>query len=237
MTFWLTQAQIVTLFSTSKANVSEHIKQIYQSKELEAKSTVRNFRTVQIEGNRRVSRNIDHYNLDMTISIGYRVNSIRGTQFRIWANKVLKSYLLKGYAIRQQFEHIEKKLQQHDKTLFEHDQKFELLIKTALPPKEGIFFDGQIFDAYNKFSSFIKEAKLSIILIDNYIDESVLTLLLKRKKGVKVTIYTQKISKQLTLDITKHNAQYEYIEVKTFNKSHDRFLIVDEKIIYILALH
>ena len=169
-TIWLTQAQIVELFSSSKANVSEHIKQIYYSKELEIKATVRNFRIVQIEGNRKVSRNIDHYNLDMIISIGYRVNSIRGTQFRIWANKVLKSYLLKGYAVRQQFEQIEKKLQQHDKTLFEHDQKFELLIKTSLPPKEGIFFDGQIYDAYEKVSSFIKEAKFSIILIDNYID-------------------------------------------------------------------
>jgi hypothetical protein len=231
-TIWLTQAQIVVLFSSSKANVSEHIKQIYHSKELETKATVRNFRIVQIEGNRKVSRSIDHYNLDMIISIGYRVNSIRGTQFRIWANKVLKSYLLKGYVVHQQFEQIEKKLQQHDKTLFEHDQKLELLIKTALPPHEGIFFEGQIFDAYDKVSSFIKEAKWSIILIDNYIDETVLTLLSKRKTGVKTTIFTKKISKQLTLDINKHNAQYEHIEVKTFNKSHDRFLIIDEKTIY-----
>ena len=231
-TIWLTQAQIVELFSSSKANVSEHIKQIYYSKELEIKATVRNFRIVQIEGNRKVSRNIDHYNLDMIISIGYRVNSIRGTQFRIWANKVLKSYLLKGYAVRQQFEQIEKKLQQHDKTLFEHDQKFELLIKTSLPPKEGIFFDGQIYDAYEKVSSFIKEAKWSIILIDNYIDETVLTLLTKRKKDVTTTIFTQKISKQLELDINKHNTQYETIEVKLFTKSHDRFLIIDEKTIY-----
>ena len=231
-TIWLTQAQIVELFSSSKANVSEHIKQIYYSKELEIKATVRNFRIVQIEGNRKVSRNIDHYNLDMIISIGYRVNSIRGTQFRIWANKVLKSYLLKGYAVRQQFEQIEKKLQQHDKTLFEHDQKFELLIKTSLPPKEGIFFDGQIYDAYEKVSSFIKEAKFSIILIDNYIDDTVLTLLTKRKIGVKTTIFTKAISKQLALDINKHNAQYEHIDVKTYSKSHDRFLIIDEKIIY-----
>jgi hypothetical protein len=195
-------------------------------------STVRNFRIVQTEGNRKVSRNIDHYNLDMIISIGYRVNSIRGTQFRIWANKVLKSYLLNGYAVRQQFEQIEKKIQQHDKTLFEHDQKFDLLIKTNLPQKEGIFFDGQIYDAYEKVSSFIKEAKFSIILIDNYIDDTVLTWLTKRKKGVKATIYTQKVSKHLELDIQKHNAQYEPIEVKIFTKSHDRFLIIDEKIIY-----
>ena len=133
--------------------------------------------------------------------------------------------MLRGYALNQRIDRIENKL-------YEHDQKFELLIKTALPPHEGIFFDGQIYDAYEKVSSFIKEAKFSIILIDNYIDDTVLTLLTKRKKGVKATIYSQKISKQLALDTQKHNAQYEPIEVKVFAKSHDRFLIIDEKIIY-----
>ncbi len=171
-TIWLTQAQIVKLFNTSKANVSEHIKQIYQSKELKAGTTVRKFRIVQIEGNRSVSRSIDHYNLDMIISIGYRVNSFQGTQFRIWANTVLKKYLLKGYAIQNQFEQIEHKLRQHDKTLTEHDQKFELLIKTNSLPREGIFYEGQIFDAYHFAAEIIKSATKSIVLIDNYVDES-----------------------------------------------------------------
>jgi hypothetical protein len=224
-TIWLTQAQIVTLFSTSKANVSEHIKQIYQSKELETEATVRNFRTVQIEGNRRVSRNIDYYNLDMIISIGYRVNSIQGTQFRIWANQVLKNYLLNGYAIHQRVEKIERKL-------FEHDQKFDLIIKTSLPRHEGIFFDGQIFDAYKFVSDIIKAANNSIILIDNYVDESTLLLLAKREKGVDATIYTNTISKQLQHDIKVHNTQYKAIEIKTFTKAHDRFLIVDNSIVY-----
>jgi len=147
---------------------------------LEIEATVRNFRTVQIEGNRSVTRSTDHYNLDMIISIGYRVNSIRGTQFRIWSNKVLKNYLLKGYVIHQQFERIENKLKQHDKTLLEHDQKFDLLIKTNLPPTEGIFYEGQIFDAYQFASDIIKSATKSIVMIDNYVDESVLTLLSKR---------------------------------------------------------
>jgi hypothetical protein len=231
-TIWLTQAQIVTLFSTSKANVSEHIKQIYQSKELEVEATVRKFRTVQIEGNRSVTRSTDHYNLDMIISIGYRVNSIQGTQFRIWANKVLKTYLLKGYVIHQQFEQIENKLKQHDKTLLEHDQKFDLLIKTNLPPNEGIFYDGQIFDAYQFASDIIKSATKSIVLIDNYLDESVLTLLSKRKSEVTAAIYTASISKQLKLDLKRFNAQYPSIEVKTFTKSHDRFLIVDHTTVY-----
>jgi len=231
-TIWLTQAQIVTLFSTSKANVSEHIKQIYQSKELEVEATVRKFRTVQIEGNRSVTRSTDHYNLDMIISIGYRVNSIQGTQFRIWANRVLKDYLLKGYVIHQQFEQIENKLKQHDKTLLEHEQKFDLLIKTNLPPTEGIFYDGQIFDAYQFASDLIKSASKSIVLIDNYVDESVLTLLSKRNGDVTATIYTASVSKQLKLDLKRFNAQYPAIELKTFTKSHDRFLIIDNNTVY-----
>jgi hypothetical protein len=231
-TIWLTQAQIVALFSTGKANVSEHIKQIFTTRELEIEATVRNFRIVQIEGNRKVTRSIAHYNLDMIISIGYRVNSIRGTEFRIWANKVLRNYLLKGYAVRKQFEQIEKKLQQHDKTLFEHDQKFELLIKTHLTPNEGIFYDGQIFDAWQFASGIIKSATKSIDLIDNYVDESVLTLLSKRISGVTATIYTTSVSKQFKLDLKKFNDQYPAIVVKVFNRSHDRFLIIDQTIVY-----
>jgi hypothetical protein len=224
-TIWLTQAQIVTLFSTSKANVSEHIKQIYKSKELVNEATVRKFRTVQIEGNRSVIRNIDYYNLDMIISIGYRVNSIRGTQFRIWANRVLKDYLLKGYVLNQRVDRIEMKL-------LEHDQKFDLLIKSNLLPNEGVFFDGQIFDAYLFVSNLIKTASKSIIIIDNYIDESVLTLLSKRNDNVTATIYTASVSKQLRLDLVKFNAQYPRVEVKTFTKAHDRFLIIDNATVY-----
>jgi len=224
-TIWLNQTQIVSLFASSKANISEHIKQIFESKELLAGSTVRNFRTVQIEGERKITRNITHYNLDMVISIGYRVNSLRATQFRIWATQVLKNYLLKGYAINQRIENIEKKV-------YEHDRQIESLVMQALPPKEGIFYEGEIFDAYEKVVSFVKSAKKSIILIDNYIDETVLTLLTKRKKGVKTTIYTQNLTAQLKLDIKKHNSQYDPIEVIKFVKSHDRFLIIDNMTVY-----
>ncbi len=154
-TIWLTQNQIVSLFNSSKANVSEHIKHIFSSKELEPEATVRKFRIVQIEGNRKIQRNIDHYNLDLIISIGYRVNSIRGTQFRIWANNILKDYLLRGHAINNRFERIESKLH-------EHDQKFDLIINTGLKPTQGIFFNGQIFDAWQFVSGLIKEANKSL---------------------------------------------------------------------------
>ncbi|NVO02111.1 MAG: virulence RhuM family protein [Bacteroidetes bacterium] len=227
-TIWLTQKQMSELFDCSIDNIALHLKNIYKDQELNEIATSEEFSVVRKEGGRDVKRKIMYYNLDAIISVGYRVNSIRGTQFRIWANKILKEYLLKGYAINHRIERLENKVY----SLEQKSSEFDFHIKTSLPPHEGIFFDGQIFDAYEKVSSLIKEAKFSIILIDNYMDETVLTLLSKRKTGVKTTIFTQKISKQLTLDISKHNAQYETIEVITFSKSHDRFLIIDEKIIY-----
>jgi hypothetical protein len=224
-TVWLTQAQMVELFSSTKQNISLHINNIFREGELSPVSTVKEYLTVQTEGSRKVQRKIASYNLDVIISVGYRVKSIRGTQFRIWANKVLKDYLLKGYAISQRVDKIERKL-------IEHDQKFDLLIKTNLPPAEGIFYEGQIFDAWIFTSGLIRSANESIILIDNYIDESVLTLFSKRKENVSVKIYTAGISKQFDADLKRYNEQYPAVEVFTFTKSHDRFLIIDKKIVY-----
>ncbi len=224
-TIWLTQVQIVKLFNSSKANISEHIKHIFQTGELQKASTVRKIRTVRVEGNREVSRSLTYFNLDMIISIGYRVNSIRGTQFRIWANNVLKDYLLKGYAINYRVDKIERKL-------IEHDQKFHMLIRSDIKPSEGIFYNGQVFDAWQFVSDLIKSSKLSIVLIDNYVDESILTLLSKRNNDVTATIYTAKISKQLMLDLEKYNQQYPEILIKRFKLSHDRFLIIDNEIVY-----
>ncbi len=226
-TIWLTQSQIITLFDSSKANISEHIKHIFQSNELNENSTVRFFRTVQKEGNRKVSRNLGHYNLDMIISIGYRVNSLRGTQFRIWANKILKDYLLKGYVLNNRMNRIEDNVQQ----LTQKVNEIDLQLKIDLPPNQGIFFNGQVFEAYVFVVNIIKTAKKSIVLIDNYIDETVLTLFSKNQK-VDVTIYTKNVSKQLQLDLDKYNLQYKPISIEKFDKAHDRFLIIDEKEIY-----
>ena len=227
-TIWLTQNQIVTLFESSKANISEHINNIFQTSELDNVSTVRKFRTVQNEGGRNVSRDIIHYNLDVIISVGYRVNSKRGTQFRIWANKVLKDYLLKGHAINQRFERIEKDIH----FLKNKTDEFDLQIRTSLPPNEGIFFEGKVFDAYVFVAGLIKSAKKSIVLIDNYVDESVLTMLSKRKSGVTCNIFTSHTGNQLLLDVEKHNAQYSEIVLHQFSMSHDRFLILDNSIVY-----
>ena len=224
-TVWLSQNQMIELFNSTKQNISLHIKNVFEEGELTTTSTVKEYLTVQLEGTRKVQRKITVYNLDVIISVGYRVKSKRGTQFRIWANQVLTDYLLKGHVINHRIERIEKKL-------VEYDQKFDFLIKMTLLPNEGIFYDGQIFDAYRFASDLIKSAKKSIILIDNYVDESVLTLLSKRSTEVKATIYTASISKQFALDINRFNAQYPNVEVKSFTKSHDRFLIIDNATVY-----
>lgn len=222
-TVWLTQAQIAELFGTKRPAITKHLKNIFESGELVEDITSSILEHV---GNdeKQIYRT-KFYNLDVVLSVGYRVNTKNATQFRIWANSILKEYLMKGYVLNQRMDRIERKM-------FEHDQKFDLLIKTSLPPHEGIFYDGQIFDAYKFTADLVKSAKKSIVLIDNYVDESVLLLLSKRKTGVKATIFTSKISNELKLDLKKFNAQYEPIEVKLFTKSHDRFLIIDEETVY-----
>jgi hypothetical protein len=227
-TVWLTQAQMVTLFDSSKQNINLHINNIFKEGELEKSSTVKEYLTVQTEGNRTVKRKVSFYNLDVIISVGYRVKSQRGTQFRIWATKILKTYLLKGYAVHERLERIENKLAEHDKT-------FDLLIKTSILPQEGIFFEGEIFDAYQFVINLIKTAKNEIVLIDNYVDDSVLFMLSKRANSVNAIIYTSKITKQLKLDLEKFNSQYAEITIKTYDKSHDRFLIIDKQIVYHLG--
>lgn len=181
-----------------------------------------------------VSRSVAFYNLDMIISVGFRVNTIRGIQFRQWANKILKKYLLKGFVINQRLANIESQLTSQQQVLQEHSEKIDFFIRTSLPPVEGVFYNGQIFDAYVFIADLVKSAKKSIVLIDNYIDESVLSMLDKRAKEVTATIYTH-IDKALQLDIYKHNAQYEPVDVKKSLCVHDRFLIIDDEVYHIGA--
>lgn len=178
---------------------------------------------------------VEHYNLDMILSVGYRVKSKRGVEFRRWANKVLKDYLLKGYAINQRINQLDSKLTDHDQQLEELADKVDFFVRTSLPPVEGIFFDGQIFDAYAFSAQLIRSARSSLLLIDNYVDESVLLLLSKRAPGVKATIYTQRITPQLQLDLTRYNSQYPQIDIHTYQHAHDRFLIVDGTVYHIGA--
>jgi hypothetical protein len=222
-TVWLTQLQMAVLFNQTKQNVSLHINNCFRENELDRNSTVKESLIVQKEGNRNIKRNIEYYNLDVIISVGYRVKSKQGTLFRIWATKKLKDYLLKGYAINNRMNRIEDNVE----ALKNKVNEIDLQINTHLISTQGVFFDGQVFDAYELTSKIIRSAKESIVLIDNYIDENTLTHLAKKKKGVKVLLLTKNTSKQLSLDIQKANAQYGDFYVKQFTQSHDRFLIID----------
>ena len=228
-TVWLSLNQIAELFERDKSVISRHIKNVFEEKELSRDSVVAKIATT---GSDNKIYQVDYYNLDVIISVGYRVKSQRGTQFRIWANRILKEYLLKGYSINQRMDRLEHTLIEQGNMLAEHNKKIDFFIKTSLPPVEGVFYDGQLFDAYKFVSDLIRTATKSLILIDNYIDDTVLTLFTKRIPGVTVTIYTAQISKQLSLDLQRHNSQYEPIDIRQFNQSHDRFLIIDDKELY-----
>lgn len=223
-TVWLNRHQMATLFNRDVKTIGKHIANALRE-ELSDMSVVAKFATTAKDGK---TYDIEHYNLDMILSIGYRVKSRQGVQFRIWANQILKKYLLKGYAINQRVDRIEDDMCSIKKELGE----IKLQLNTSLPANHGIFYDGQVFDAYVLVSEIIKSAHKTIVLIDNYIDESVLVLLSKRQKTVQATIFTKSISKKLELDIKKHNQQYPKIEVKPFAKSHDRFLIIDNETVY-----
>lgn len=234
-TVWLNRQQLAELFGRDIKTIGKHINNAL-NEELSNIPTVAKFATVQIEGDRTVTRQVEYYNLDMILSVGYRVKSKRGVQFRQWANRVLKDYLLKGYSINQRIDQLEnrinQKLSDHDRQLEELTNKVDFFVRTSLPPVEGIFFDGQIFDAYAFATNLIKSAKSSIVLIDNYVDESVLLMLSKRATGVTATIYTKHITPQLQLDLTRHNNQYPPINILTCLNAHDRFIIIDNTDVY-----
>ena len=235
-TVWLAQQQMAVLFDTTKQNVSLHINNIFKEGELDKISVVKDYLTTASDGKKYRTT---YYNLDVIISVGYRVKSKRGTQFRQWALKVIKDYMLRGYAINQQMlameERIDRKINNHTEQIHDLQEKVNFFVRTSLPPHQGIFYDGQIFDAYTFINDRIREATTRIILIDNYIDDSVLTMLSKRADKVIATIYTKKPSTQLQLDIQKHNAQYTPIDIHIFDRSHDRFLCIDETVYHLGA--
>ncbi len=200
-TVWLTQAQMAVLFGVDRTVIVKHIGNIFKTKELDEVSTCAKIAQLQQEGNRHVLREVKYYNLDMIISVGFRVNSINATRFRQWATSVLKEYLLRGHAINQRIERLEQRV---NKT----EEQIGFFVRTALPPVEGVFFDGQIFDAYAFSADLIRSAQRRIILIDNYINDSVLLTLAKRKEGVAAEIVTRHVSETLKLDLERHNRQY-----------------------------
>ena len=235
-TVWLTQQQIADLFGVKRPAVTKHLGNIFREGELDITSVSSILEHTAADGK---IYSTQFYNLDAILSVGYRVNSKNATLFRRWANQVLKEYMLRGYAVNQRIvyveEYFDKRLRAHEQRIENVEQKIDFFVRTSLPPHQGIFYDGQIFDAYTFINDRIREATTRIVLIDNYIDDSVLTILSKRVDKVAATIYTKKTTAQLQLDIQKHNAQYPPISVIEFDHSHDRFLCIDETVYHLGA--
>ena len=225
---WLTQAQMGQLFDCSTDNISLHLKNLYAEGEIEPETTSEEISVVRQEGKRQVLRNILHYNLDAILSVGYRVSSKSATLFRRWASSVLKDYLLHGHAINRRIEQLEHRV---SKT----EEQIGFFVRTALPPAEGVFYDGQVFDAYTFVSDLIRSAHERVVLIDNYVDDSVLKILTKRNDGVSATIITRKESDALSLDIERHNQQYPPVNISVSERFHDRFFIIDNTVYHLGA--
>ena len=244
---WLTQLKIAELFGVQKAAISKHLKNIYSTGELSREATVSKMETVQNEGGRMVVREQEFYNLDVIIAVGYRVNSVMATQFRIWATQVLKTYLLKGYAVNTRLVQLEDKidhrLAKHEDRIATLEQKVDFFVQTQTPPLRGVFYNGQLWDARALVLSLVARAKRSLILIDNWANTAVLDLFTKKRKGVRLTIFTsehydrkhvphRKIS---PADISTFNAQYPKLAVRYNESFHDRFLIIDDKELYLIG--
>ena len=230
-TVWLNRSQLALLFGRDVKTIGKHVNNALKE-ELRDIAVVANFATTAADGK---VYSVAYYNLDMILSVGYRVKSSRGIRFRRWANNILKGYLLKGYSINQRLLSIERQMEEYNDILKDHSQKIDFFVRTSLPPVEGIFYDGQIFDAYVFVTNLIRSAKQTLVLIDNYIDESVLLMLSKRREGVTAEIRTGRLTETLKQDIAKHNSQYPPITVIQNKNIHDRFLIVDEDVYHIGA--
>ena len=227
-TVWLTQAQISSLFQRERSVITRHINNVFKEGELEKESNVHFLHIANSD------KPVQYYSLDVIISVGYRVKSLNGTKFRRWANGVLKHYLLKGYAINQRMFDIEQKVVEQGMEITEIKKKVDFFVRSSLPPVEGIFYDGQIFDAYVQIVSLIKQARRSIVLVDNYVDETTLTMLSKRNANVSATIYTKQTAEQFRLDVQRHNQQYPPITINVCQHNHDRFLIIDD-VVYLFG--
>ena len=235
-TVWLTQEQIAMLFGVKRPAITKHIRNIFASEELEEVSVCSILERTAADGKTYMTQ---FYNLDMILSVGYRVNSTNAIRFRRWATALLKEYILRGYTINyrltQMEDRFDRRMTEYEKRLDEHENKIDFFVRTSLSPVEGVFYDGQIFDAYVFATDLIRSAAKSLVLIDNYIDESVLLMFSKRQAGVTAEIRTGHLTDTLKQDLSRHNSQYPPIVISRIQNIHDRFLIVDDDVYHIGA--
>ena len=239
-TVWLTQAQLCELFGVVKSNVSYHLKNIYGTSELDYGATVQKIRTVRLESGRSVARDIEYFNLDVIISLGYRINSKLGIQFRQWATRVLKEHLLRGYTFNQRLnvleDKVDRRLSKTEQDVVELKQKVDFFVQTSQPPVRGVFYNGQVFDAHVFAAKFILSAKKSILLIDSWVDVVTLELLAKKAKSVTVEIVTSRRGNKISAsDVAKFNTQYGGLTIAVSRNFHDRFLVIDDKALYLVG--
>ena len=227
-TVWLTQQQMAELFGCTSDNVGLHLKNIFSEKEVDKDRTTEIISVVRLEGTRMVARNLVHYNLDAILSVGYRISSRNATLFRQWATKVLREYLMNGYSVNQRFERLEHRMT-------ETENKIDFFVRTSLPPVEGIFYDGEMLEPFGFINGLIRSAKRRIVLIDNYVDETVLLRLAERRRGVSAPILTRQASPSFAQALELHNRQYEPVALRLFTRSHDRFLMIDDSVYHIGA--
>ena len=227
-TVWLSANQMALLFDRDEKTIRKHINNVFSDEEVLKGN---NTQFLRVDG---VKQPVAFYTLDVIISVGYRVKSKRGTAFRQWANKVLKEYLLRGYSVNQNLKEVQAQLGTHDKRISVLEDKVDFFVRSSLPPVEGIFYDGQIFDAYAQIVNLIKQAQKSIVLVDNYINVDTLTMLSNRRQSVSATIYTRQLNQQQQLDIQRHNQQYPPISIHSCQHNHDRFLIIDD-VVYLFG--
>ena len=244
-TVWLTQEQIANLFGTQRPAITKHLANIYKSGELDREDTCSILEHMGNDG-KRTYRTV-FYNLDAILSVGYRVNSRNATLFRRWATQVLKSYLLKGYAINARLNQLEDKVDRrlvaHDKDIAELKEKVDFFVRTQTPPLQGVFYDGQLWDARAFVDRLVKSARKSLLLVDNWATVETLDMLTAKQKGVAVTVVTSEHPdrkgnprpKILPADVAKFNAQYPSLSVRFRENFHDRFLVVDDRELYLIG--
>ncbi|MBR4820871.1 virulence RhuM family protein [bacterium] len=227
-TVWLSQAQMCELFQRERSVITKHIGLIFKENECDKKSNVQNLHIAFSD------KPIKLYSLDVIISVGYRVKSLRGTQFRRWAIKILREHLLRGYSLSRRLEQIEDKLSEHDEHIEKLHVNIDFFVKTSLPPRQGIFYDGEVFDADVFVTKYIIAAQKSIVLIDNYVNMTTLEMLAKKEKSVQLKIITSKKGNNLAKsDIQRFQEQYGNLEIVENEAFHDRFIIIDEKELYV----
>ena len=234
-TVWLTQAQMAELFGTVPQNITVHIKKVYDEGELEKNSTCKEYLQVASEGSRKVKRTLKFYNLDVIISVGYRVKSIQGTRFRQWANSVLKEHMLKGFSVNQRLVAHENRLENIDSRVIYLEKQVDFFVKANLPPKEGFLQAKAFWSGYEFAVQLVRSAKQEIVIIDPFADDTALSLMPKRNPGVNAIIYSARINQTMKAECERLNRQCPPVELRTMREVHDRFIVVDETVYHIGA--